>query len=117
MNSAKPGKTTSVVEVQHISAHGFWLFVESTGREYFLPFSEFPWFRQATIDDILTVELERAHILHWPKLDVDLDLCQLDEPKRYPLVARTKKATSPLRVAEKRTTPQYGVRRVRRAAR
>jgi len=27
-------------------------------------------------------------------LDVDLDLCQLDKPKRYPLVARTKKAAS-----------------------
>ena len=94
MKSGKPGKTTSPVEVQHVSAHGFWLFVEATAREYFLPFSEFPWFKQATIADILAVEIERDHILHWPKLDVDLDLCQLDEPKRYPLVARTKKAAS-----------------------
>jgi len=94
MKSGKPGKTTSPVEVQHVSAHGFWLFVEATAREYFLPFSEFPWFKQATIADILAVEIERDHILHWPKLDVDLDLCQLDELKRYPLVARTKKAAS-----------------------
>lgn len=117
MKSSKPGKATSAVEVQHISAHGFWLFVEATAREYFLPFGDFPWFKQATIADILAVEIERAHILHWPKLDVDLDLCQLDEPKRYPLVARTKKATTPLRVAEKQTSPQYGVRRARNAAR
>jgi hypothetical protein len=116
VKSAKPGKATSAVEVQHISAHGFWLFVEPTAREYFLPFSEFPWFRQATIADILAVELERDHILHWPKLDVDLDLCQLENPKRYPLVGRVKKSPS-LRVAEKRTPPRDGVRSARRAAR
>jgi hypothetical protein len=68
VKSAKPGKTTSAVEVQHISAHGLWVFVESTAREYFLPFSEFPWFKEATTADILAVELERDHILHWPKL-------------------------------------------------
>jgi hypothetical protein len=100
VKSPKPKKTTSAVEVQHISAHGFWLFVESTGRECFLPFSEFPWFKQATVANILAVELERGHILPWPKLDVDLDLRQLDEPKRYPLVARVKKAAS-LRIAGK----------------
>lgn len=116
MKSARPGKSTSGVEVQHISAHGFWLFVEPTAKEYFLPFSEFPWFKQATIADILAVEFERDHILHWPKLDVDLDLCQLEDPKRYPLVARTKEATPPLRVAEKRTSPRDGARSVRRAA-
>ena len=65
MKSGKPGKTTSPVAVQHISDHGFWLFVEATVREYFLPFSEFPWFKQATIADILAVEIERDHILHW----------------------------------------------------
>lgn len=112
MKSAKPGKTTSVVEVQHVSAHGFWLFVEATAREYFLPFSEFPWFKQATIADILAVEIERDHILRWPKLDVDLDLCQLDEPKRYPLVARAKEA-APLRVAQKGTMLRDARRTVR----
>ncbi|HMA96773.1 MAG TPA: DUF2442 domain-containing protein [Polyangiaceae bacterium] len=117
MKSPRSKKTTSPVEVQHMSAHGFWLFVESTGRENFLWFSEFPWFKQATVANILAVEIEGNHILHWPELDVDLDLCQLEDPKRYPLIARTKKPTSPLRVAEQRTTPQYGVRSSRRAAR
>ncbi|HMA91265.1 MAG TPA: DUF2442 domain-containing protein [Polyangiaceae bacterium] len=116
MKSAKRGKTTSAVEVQHISAHGFWLFVEPTAREYFLPFSDFPWFKQATIDDILSVELERDHILHWPKLDVDLDLCQLEEPKKYPLVAHGK-AIKPLRVAERHAEPAYNGRKAKRAPR
>lgn len=116
MKSVKRGKPSSAVEVQHISAHGFWLFVEATAREYFLPFSEFPWFKQATIDDIFAVELERDHILHWPKLDVDLDLCQLDEPKKYPLVAH-RKATKPLRVAETRAEPAYNGRKAKRATR
>jgi len=117
MKSSKRGKTTSAVEVQHISAHGFWLFVEATAREYFLPFSEFPWFKQARIADILGVEIERAHILHWPKLDVVLDLCQLEAPQRYPLVARTREGTPPLRMAEKRTKSRAGIRSVERAAR
>jgi hypothetical protein len=51
--------------VQHISTNSFWLFVEPTAREYFLPFSESPWFKQATIAEILAVKIERNHILHW----------------------------------------------------
>lgn len=89
---------------------------QTAAREYFLPFSEFPWFKEGTIADILAVEIEREHILHWPRLDVDLDIKQLDEPKRYPLVARGKKA-APLRVAEKPTTARYGSARARRVTR
>lgn len=72
-----------------------------------MPFGEFPWFKAATIADTLAVEIERDHILHWPKVDVDLDLDQLEQPKRYPLVARGRQAP-PLRVAEKPTAPKYG---------
>ncbi len=49
-----PGAATSEVEVTNISKHGFWLLVE--GRELFLPFEEFPWFKQAPIDAILRLE-------------------------------------------------------------
>lgn len=105
MKSVKRGKTTSVVEVQNISAHGLWVFIDSTAREYFLPFSEFPWFKEAKVADILAVELERGHILHWPNLDVDLELAQIEEPKNYPLVARQKK-TSSLRLSDRHATPR-----------
>jgi hypothetical protein len=42
-------------EVTNISQHGFWILLEE--RELFVPFNEFPWFRNATIDSILKVEM------------------------------------------------------------
>ena len=39
-----PGPATSEAEVTNISKHGFWLLVD--GRELFLPFAEFPWFKR-----------------------------------------------------------------------
>jgi Protein of unknown function (DUF2442) len=49
-----PGAGTSEVEVTNISQHGFWLLVD--GRELFLPFERFPWFKQASINAILRLE-------------------------------------------------------------
>ncbi|HSN75296.1 MAG TPA: DUF2442 domain-containing protein [Anaerolineae bacterium] len=68
----------------NISQHGFWLLVH--GKEYFLAFDDFPWFRNATIVDILAVELPQPDHLYWPALDVDLHLDSLEHPERYPLV-------------------------------
>ena len=53
-NSAALGTSTSAVEVTNISKHGLWLF--AAGRELFLPYSEFPWFKDATVSSILHVE-------------------------------------------------------------
>ena len=47
MKSAALGLSTSPVEITNISQHGFWLLLED--EELFLPFSEFPWFRDATV--------------------------------------------------------------------
>jgi hypothetical protein len=84
MKFTKLGKNTSVAEVSNISAHGFWLLVQD--REYFLPFDENPWFKDATISQILNVELLHGHHLHWPDLDVDLELESLASPEKYPLI-------------------------------
>lgn len=79
-------RSTSEVEVTNISRHGFWVYLGD--RELFLPFEEFPWFREATIDAILTVERPHPHHLHWPRLDVDLAVESIEEPDRYPLRSR-----------------------------
>ena len=50
MQSAPSGPGTSPVEVTNISPHGFWLFVGD--RELFVPFQEFPWFRDASVREI-----------------------------------------------------------------
>jgi hypothetical protein len=87
MKSENIGGDTLAAEVLNISPHGFWLMV--SGREYFLDFDLFPWFRRATVEQLCDVELLHQDHLYWPKLDVDLDQDRIEHPERYPLVART----------------------------
>ena len=89
MKSAKRGTATSIAEVVHVSSHGFWIMLDPPGRELYLPFGSFPWFREATIRQLSHIEVERQHLIRWPELDVDLDVDRIEHPERYPLVART----------------------------
>jgi hypothetical protein len=54
-------------------------------KEYFLPYDEYPWFREAKVRDVLNVRLLHEDHLHWPKLDVDLSVESLENPERFPL--------------------------------
>lgn len=85
MKSANIGTDISKVEVLNVSPHGFWLLVG--GREFFLAFTDFPWFRRATLQQLFAIELSHSSHLYWPELDVDLDLKQIQHPEKYPLVA------------------------------
>ncbi len=84
MKSETIGQNILEVEVVNISRHGFWIFVQ--GKEYFLAFEEFPWFKDATIQSILNVQLLHQHHLHWPDLDIDLELDCIENPAEYPLI-------------------------------
>ena len=86
MTSAALGANTSQVEVTNISQHGFWLLLEN--EELFLPFSEFPWFRNVTLSKILHVELPSSNHLYWPELDVDLSVESVRHPEQFPLVSQ-----------------------------
>jgi hypothetical protein len=88
MKSVQRGQDTSAVEVANVSPSGFWLLVE--GRERFVPFKDFPWFRDATIAELTHVLLPSPHHLYWPALDVDLAVESLEHPERYPLVSRVR---------------------------
>jgi hypothetical protein len=79
----KPGKSTSKAEVQNISSQGIWLLVN--GQEFFMPFREFPWFIKATIEQIYNLEFFHGKHLHWPALDIDIDVESLKHPEAYPL--------------------------------
>ena len=81
-----PGTATSVPEVTNISRHGFWLLLD--GRELFLDFENFPWFKSASVEAILGVERPHPDHLRWPKLDVDLTVDSIEHPERYPLEAQ-----------------------------
>jgi hypothetical protein len=84
MRSSALGKSTSPAEVQDISRNGIWLLI--LGREYFLPYAEYPWFKEAKLSEIYNLELLHGTHLHWSDLDVDLELESLQQPERYPLV-------------------------------
>lgn len=83
MKSLKNGKNILKPEITNISEHGFWIYLK--GREYFLPFNEYPWFKDAKISSITDVVLLHGHHLYWPKLDVDLNTEILEHPEKYPL--------------------------------
>ena len=88
MSSAAPGTTTSAVEVTNVSKHGFWLLLGD--QEVFVPFNDFPWFRDAQIGQLLNVELQSPRHLYWPELDVDLAIESLFHPDRFPLISRAR---------------------------
>jgi len=78
MSSESPGKNTLKPEVTNISSHGFWLL--SCGKEHFLSFDEFPWFRK-----ILNIEEPCPGHFYWPELDVDISIGMIEHPENYPL--------------------------------
>ena len=98
MTSAKLGKRTSQVEVTNVSPHGFWLLIG--GKERFLAFEYFPWFRDASIKALTNVELPSPHHLYWPELDVDIAVESIDHPDRFPLVSRAR-SSKPLQRTRK----------------
>jgi len=81
------GTDTSTVEISVITGHGFWLFV--AGKEYFLDYETYPWFKDAHVGEIMNVQLLHGTALTWPDLDVDLELASLEHPEDYPLVSNS----------------------------
>ena len=80
------GSNTLAVEVTHVSRHGFWLLLDD--EELLLPFAQFPWFQQATIEQLSAIERPTADHLYWPQLDVDLSVQSIRNPDAFPLRAR-----------------------------
>jgi hypothetical protein len=73
-------------EITGISALGFWLLVDDS--EYFVPFADYPAFKEATVVQIYTVQQLGPRQFHWPELDVDIELDALQYPERFPLQFR-----------------------------
>lgn len=79
------GSNTSVAEVTHVSRNGFWMLLGD--EELLVPFSEFPWFRQATIEQLTTIEWPTPDHLYWPLLDIDLSVESIRHPENFPLIS------------------------------
>ncbi len=87
MNSAKFGHDILAAEVSNVSKHGFWILFGA--EELFVPFDQFPWFREAAIGKLTNLECPAPDHLYWPDLDIDLAVDSIRHPERFPLVSRT----------------------------
>lgn len=83
MSSLTHGNNTSGAEITHISPHGVWL-LSSTGKELFMPYDEFPWFKDLPVKVIYNVEEQSPGHFYWPDIDVDLSESIIENPSHYP---------------------------------
>ncbi len=81
-----PGSVTSEAEVTNISRHGFWMLLGD--EELLLSFEQFPWFKRASVEQIVNVERPTPDHLYWPDLDIDLSVTSIRKPTDFPLMSR-----------------------------
>lgn len=86
MKSEQRGEDTLAVEVSHVSSQGIWVLAHD--KEWFLAYTDFPWFKDATLAKILHVEEPSPGHFYWPDLDIDLSIEILEHPERFPLKAQ-----------------------------
>ncbi|OUD16229.1 DUF2442 domain-containing protein [Thioflexithrix psekupsensis] len=83
MSLSIAGQNILDVEVTNISSHEIWLLTGN--KEFFMSYEDFPWFQDATVKDILTVEQPSPNHFYWPNLDIDLSLEIIQNPQHFPL--------------------------------
>lgn len=87
MRLGQVGKDASAVEIVNISPFGVWIYVD--GREHFMDYDRYPWFREAKVGEIINVRRVNVDHLYWPELDVDLSIDALETPSSHPLVDKS----------------------------
>ena len=87
MNLEIAGTRTSKAEITHISSHGVWLL--SGEKELFMPYTDFPWFKDAPVGKVLNVTEPTLGHFFWPDLDIDLGIESIEHPERFSLVAKS----------------------------
>ena len=85
MKSAALGKGTLIAEVTNVSPFGLWVLLGS--EELYLPYTDFPWFKNATIAQVTHVEWPSPDHLYWPDLDIDLAVDSIRNPAAFPLIS------------------------------
>jgi hypothetical protein len=79
----KHGRPALAGSVTNISNIGFRILVND--KEYFVPFSNYPEFKSATLDEIFNMKLLSPRQLYWQTLDCDIELDALEDPEQFPL--------------------------------
>lgn len=88
MKSLKNGKNI-LISVENITPFGIWVFVK--GKEYFLSYKDYPYFKEQTLSSIQNVQLLHGYHLYWRDLDIDLEVNNLEHPEKYPLKSKITK--------------------------
>ena len=86
MDSSQNGICISEYSVTNISDLGFWLLAGD--KEYFVPFKEYPGFKDASVNQIFNFNFLPPFQLRWEALDIDIELQALSQPESFPLVFR-----------------------------
>jgi len=58
-------------------------------KELFLPYEDFPWFKDQPVKAILNVQEPSIGHFFWPDIDVDLTEEMIEHPERFPLRAQS----------------------------
>ena len=82
----KNNTSSTSADVLMINDRGIMISVQ--GQDYFLSYNRVPWMRDATINEVLDVQMSGKNAIEWPKLDVDLEVDSLKHPERYPLLIK-----------------------------
>ena len=84
--TSKSNISSTSVDVLMINDRGVMLSVQ--GQDYFLSYNRVPWMRDATINEVLDVQMSGKNAIEWPKLEIDLEVEALRHPERYPLLIK-----------------------------
>lgn len=77
------GTNTLNSSISNIEKTGLWILVNEI--EYFISFSDFPWFKDATVDQIFDFQQISPEQLRWKSLDIDIEIGSLKNPHFFPL--------------------------------
>ena len=87
MSSFKHGDSTSATEVTQITRFGVWI-LTARGKELFMPYDDFPWFKDQSKQSVRCVEEPSPGHFYWPDLDIDISERMIEHPEQYPKMAR-----------------------------
>jgi hypothetical protein len=84
MISSKSGTDISDCSITSINDLGIYVLIEN--NEYFIPFTDYPGFKNASLNQVFKVRFYPPTQLHWEDIDVDIELQALMKPESFPLI-------------------------------
>ena len=105
LKKAPKVEATLPVTVTELTKRGFRIHV--LDKNFYLSFKKYPWFSDATEEEIRDVVLKFEYRVHWEALDVDFEIEQLEHPrKKYLMPFRYVRGEPRLDLFEKKENRQ-----------